>query len=436
MPHTDLVEMKVHLIATGPLLLGSGLPIGNVRVSESFVAGSVWRGAVARVILERLGKRTHSGRPNPDPQLPPAFIDLFGGQTPAQFGFLYPLVGERNDCIAWDAAPIPLTARTCKRHSGFHPPQGHGVYDGLFNQLREARPLSQCPVPECGERLERIRGIASAPTGHAVVRQEKLGTRSLVRVGINRYTETAQDQMLYVQDVLDPGHEPDGQPKALAFVGWWRGSVAQAELLQELLHTYLLPTPTGGFHLRIGSARARGLGAVELYLNSPQTLLANNLSAAIDQRVTAVTNQITSGSGQTTHLYAILTLRTPLQLLDEWGVPTTQLTAPLLRTYTSALPPGLEILMQSSVVEQEPMSGWSAAWGLPKPVAPALAAGSVVALRTPTNERQALLEFLTAVAQHGLGERRAEGLGDLVVCDPFHTEYDEQKAQQPKEAGA
>ena len=434
MLHRDIVEMKVRLTATGPLLLGSGLPIGNVRVSESFVAGSVWRGAIARVVLERLGSRSYSGRPTTDSPLPPAFTDLFSGQSPARFGFLYPLIGERKDCIAWTAAPLPLTARTCKRQPGFHQPKGHGVYDGLLNRLRETRPLGQCPA--CGERLERMRGFASAPAGQAAVDQEKLGTRSLVRVGLNRYTETAQDQMLYVQDVLEPGHEANGQPKALAFVGWWRGSAAQAEQLQTLLQTYGLPTENGGYHLRIGSARARGLGAVELHLSSPQPLVAVTLGAAIEERVTALTHQLTGGTGPTAHLYATLTLRAPLQLLDEWGVPTTQLTVPLLQAYAGTLPAGLQILTHSSVVEQEQMSGWSAAWGLPKPLAPALAAGSVVALRAPTNERQALLEFLTAVAQHGLGERRAEGLGDLVVCDPFHTEYDEQKAQQPKEAGA
>lgn len=434
MPHTDIVEMKVRLIATGPLLLGSGLPIGNVRVSEPFVAGSVWRGAIARVVLERLGNRSYNGLPTTDSPLPPAFTDLFSGQSPARFGFLYPLVGERNDCIAWTAAPLPLTARTCKRQPGLHQPKGHGVHDGLLNQLREARPLSQCPA--CGGRLERMRGFASAPTGQAALHQEKLGTRSLVRVGLNRYTETAQDQMLYVQDVLEPGQEADGQPKTLAFVGYWRGSAAQAEQLQALLQTYGLPTDNGGYHLRIGAARARGLGAVELHLSSPQPLVATTLSAVIEQRVTAVTHQLTGGTGPTAHLYATLTLRAPLQLLDEWGVPTTQLTGPLLQAYTAELPAGLEILTRSSVVEQEQMSGWSAAWGLPKPVTPALAAGSAVALRVPADERSALLTFLTAVAQNGLGERRAEGLGEVLVCDPFHTEYDERKAQQPKEAGA
>ena len=171
-------------------------------------------------------------------------------------------------------------------------------------------------------------------------------------------------------------------------------------------------------------------------MSSPQPIIATELTAAIDQRITEVTRQIADGAEHTAHLYATLTLRAPLQLLDEWGVATTQLTAPLLRAYLPALPVGLSILTHSSVVEQDLTSGWSAAWGLPKPVMPALAAGSVVVLRAPINERQALLEFLAAVAQNGLGERRAEGLGEVLVCDPFHTEYDERKAQQPKETRA
>lgn len=445
MQPTNLVEMQICLLARSPLLLGGGLPIGNVRLSDQFVAGSVWRGAIARAILERLGLRNHRGQAQPNPTLPAPFLEIFGKQAPAAFGFLYPLLGERSQTNTWTAGPIPLTARTCKRHPGFQQPQEHGVYDGLLNSLRAVEHptqpnggLRQCPIPDCRERLERIRGFTSAPMGTAAYQQEKLGTRSLVRVGLNRYTETAQDQMLYVQDVLEPGHEKDGSPKALTFVGHWRGSAQQATLFHDLLQTYLLPAVTEGFQLRIGSARARGLGAVDLQVTAPTPLSATTQRAAIEQRVDDLTGRLappsTTQADAPAYLYATLTLRTPVQLLDEWGASTTQLTEPLLQAYYPALPAGLKIL-SCSVLEQEITGGWSAAWGLPKPLGPALAAGSVVALRVPQQERQAFLDFLTTVAQTGLGERRAEGWGELLVCDQFHLEYDERQAQVSKEAG-
>lgn len=438
MQQTDWVEMKVCLVAHGPLLLGGGLPIGNVRISEPFVAGSVWRGAVARAMLERLGKRTYSGRPIADPQLPAAFTTVFSGQTPAQFGFLYPLVGEREQPEDWVTAPIPLTASTCKRHPGFQEQAGHGVFDGLLHRIHgtttpttAGSSLHACPV--CGERLERMRGLASAPPATAQYQEEKLGTRSLVRVGMNRYTETAQDQMLYVQDVLEPGHEQDGLPKSLRFVGHWRGSAQQAELFHALLKEHLLPAENGGFYLRIGTARARGLGAVQIHLTPPQPYVAAARCVGIEERLAHFQPGRTKGEvGRAELLYAALTLRSPMQLLDGQGISTTQLTEQLVRDYQPTAPPNLKILPTCSVLEQEISRGWSAAWGLPKPVTSALAAGSVLVLCAPVAERLALLDFLTAVEQQGLGERRAEGWGELLVCDRFHIDYDEHKLNDKK----
>jgi CRISPR-associated protein Csx10 len=294
--------------------------------------------------------------------------------------------------------------------------------------------LGECP--ECGERLERMRGLASAPPATAGYRQEKLGTRSLVRVGMNRYTETAQDQMLYVQDVLEPGRGQDGQPKQLRFVGRWRGSAQQAEHFQAMLKEHLLPAEGGGFHLRIGMARARGLGAVQLYMTSPQPLDEAAQRQTIANRLAQFQPGQAGGEmNKSGHLYAALTLRSPVQLLDEQGAPITHVTAQHLRDDQSMAPANLEIVPECSVLEQEIASGWSASWGLPKPVAPALAAGSVLVVRAPEDERQAFLDFLLAVEQQGLGERRGEGWGEVLICDHFHSEFDEREAQSRKGAG-
>ena len=96
----------------------------------------------------------------------------------------------------------------------------------------------------------------------------------------------------------------------------------------------------------------------------------------------------------------------------------------MLRAYVSTVPSDLEPLPKASILEQETWSGWSAAWGLPKPVTPAIAAGSVLAFRAPAGERQAVLAFLQEVEENGLGERRAEGWGEVIACDPFHVIFD------------
>jgi len=124
-------------------------------------------------------------------------------------------------------------------------------------------------------------------------------------------------------------------------------------------------------------------------------------------------------------LYAALTLRSPVAILDVRGLPAERIAADLLRAYHSNVPPGLEVLADYSVLERETWTGWSAAWGVPKPVMTVISAGSVIALRAPASERTQLLDYLATLTAEGLGEHRAEGLGEVLVCDPFHVAFDE-----------
>lgn len=411
-------QLDIYLEAQSPLLIGKGLARGNVQTSRDYVPGSVWRGTIAGIILDGLGLREHNGRPIADEALDPAFKDIFLGDNAARFGFLYPVrkcleqVGQRN------TLPIPLMARTCKLNPGFKP-KAHGVYDGVMNRLREAaankalysQGRKECPV--CKGRIVRQRGFAARY--ETQYQRMTVGTRSFVRVGLNRYTETAQQGVLYVLDALVP------EPEPLTFVGTWYGSKHQGQDLRLLLHEYLLPAPKGGYSFRIGTARARGMGEVRL------RFATRAAEPNLEQRFEQFQPQENGKRLDNEHLYAVLTLRSPLQLLDEYGIPTTNITRNTLEAYDPNVPKGLEVLHHYSIVEQEVWTGWSAAWGLPKVVAPALAAGGVLIVRAPEGERKELLSWLTRIEREGLGERRAEGWGEILVCDSFHLEHDESK---------
>jgi len=69
-------------------------------------------------------------------------------------------------------------------------------------------------------------------------------------------------------------------------------------------------------------------------------------------------------------------------------------------------------------------SGWSTAWGLPKPTALAARMGSVYAFRWEGTVDE-LLPELERIEQEGVGERRDEGFGECLVCHPFHLEVEE-----------
>lgn len=412
---------KVILEASGPLLLGAGLTTGSIQETRDYVAGSVWRGAVAQAMLQAQGRVSHAGRPvagEPGPD----FADLFWGDRAARFGFLYPSVASNAAAL-----PIPLTARTCKQQPGFAP-SGHGLYDGLLNRLREAatgqRPYSRGPenCPRCEAeqgRLERKRGFMSRVEATADGYGEaRVGRRAFVRVGLNRLTETAKEEILYTLEALVPAQDGKNGRPSLTFVGTWSGSDSQQRALLDQLAEYQLPE-TGGYRISVGTARARGMGDAVLRLEPADE--DQGLADCLDAFQPRTDGRPTDPE----HLYAALTLRSPLLLLDERGLPATGLTGELLRAYHPQAPAGLEVLAAYSVLERETWTGWAAAWGLPKPVTTVIAAGSVIALRAPAEQRTALLDYLTALAAEGLGERRAEGFGEVLVCDPFHIAFDE-----------
>ena len=428
-------QIHITLEARSPLLLGESPGVSNVQTSLAYVSGSVWRGALANAVLGTLGLGGTSATLATEE---PAFAQLFAAASPARFGFLYPARKPWAELTAATTLPLPLSVRMCKSDPGFReePARGaHGVYDCTLSRLREAA-RGEAPhqrgdtlCPHCGiQRLERSRGsalrIPAADEARARYQTVQTGTRSFVRVGLSRFSETAQDQILYVLEALVSGSGGAHDELPLTFVGHWNGDATQVAALHGLLQRYLIPDEAGGYRLRIGGARARGMGQVVLRLAA-----APDPAAAIAERLMALQPMDAGQRLDPAHLYATLTLRSPLALLDPQGLPVTtaeRITPEVLRAYQLHVPNQCVVLAGYSIVEQEAWCGWSSAWGLPKPTQHAIAAGSVLVVRAPTQEQTALVDWLTTVARSGLGERQAEGWGEVLVCDQFHRDHDQE----------
>lgn len=417
------VRIKVSLEAKSPLVLGRGPTIQYVWESRPFVAGGVLRGALAQVILQQLGIHQTSGRiPTSlaDASAKSAFKEVFIAESPSRFGWLYPLYLRPDEKVFdFEVFPAPCTTFACKPYG-----EKHGLIDMLGQRLYQAiggqREERRFFCKECGwkERIERWRGFVIRKPDGTYVGRKDVERRSMVRVGLNRLTETAEEQILYVLEALLPrskssGQEPGGQ---LVFTGSWVMTSAQWEQLKSLLEEFFLPQD-GGYRLRIGTARARGMGEVILRLQ--EATPTDDLS----QRLEGFQPKSSDGSPlDSQHLYFSLTARSPVLVFNEWGLPETDLSPDILKAYIDekTLPKGIELITGATAVEQETLSGWSQAWGLPKPLTPVIAAGSVFTYRAPKGEYNAVLDFLRHVETYGLGERRSEGLGELVACEPFH----------------
>jgi len=69
------------------------------------------------------------------------------------------------------------------------------------------------------------------------------------------------------------------------------------------------------------------------------------------------------------------------------------------------------------------VGGFSTAWGLPKPTHLGTAMGSVYVFRVDKSPDDAeLLLWLESLEAQGVGMRTDEGLGEVLICHPFHKE--------------
>ncbi len=91
---------------------------------------------------------------------------------------------------------------------------------------------------------------------------------------------------------------------------------------------------------------------------------------------------------------------------------------------------GVRLTVERAFTRIRRIDSWNTAWGLPRPSLVALQAGSCVLFRT---EPAPAVDSLKQIEGSGIGERTAEGYGQLRFNDPLIT-GDPMKLQQPKSA--
>jgi CRISPR-associated protein Csx10 len=397
-----------------PLLLGDIRPDAQFLPSQKYIPGRILRGAWAEWLLRQGASsetilqqvaRLRIGNFFPAPEAP---------------GFLY-------------ALPLPMSALECKREGGFatepHPNRrGHGIVDILLPSLAY-RLLEQqgarFPLPfnvrcrQCKDRMEPANGF------YAVY--EVYGTKyhtmfrphfhAQTKVALSRHRRAATESMLYTPSALS-SHTDDPMKTGaspLMFVGRVflrddKGEDAATSFREALSR------------MAIGAMHTRGYGRVEVEdVEGHLPPLGQRLKAFnetlrrlwMDIRSLAVNPGRMPDGPQ--GIYFSVDLLAPGIFRDDSGVPAL---VPILRLGNQTLRPILWM------TRPDIASGWSTAWGLPKPTRLAARMGSVFVYRWEGAE-DSLLSMLEGLEQEGIGERRDEGFGECLICHPFHLEVEE-----------
>jgi CRISPR-associated protein Csx10 len=396
-----------------PLLLGEARADTQFIASRSYIPGRALRGALALDLLRE-------GRSGDE-------VVAFAGRLRLGNFFPAPEWGRLQYAL-----PLPMTAMSCKRHSGFLSSpcpdrRGHGVVDSLIPHLAYHLLLQQenpaCfPVPfafdcdheGCGGRMEPfVRFYCLTEVGRETLYLAvEPRFHAQTKVALSRSRRASYEEMLYTVSALAPKTEsPDGSGDCdLVFLGRVQGEGEAVARLREALER----TPIGALH-------TRGYGAVqveEAEVGLPP--LADRLSA-FNQKLKRVWDDLRRLAVNADdlregpeHTYFSVDLLAPAVFRQD-GVPTL---VPRLQVGGRVLEPVLW------ATRPDMASGWSGAWGLPKPTDLAARQGSVYVFRWPGTEEEAL-PFLAALEEEGVGERRDESFGECLVCHPFHQEVEE-----------
>jgi CRISPR-associated protein Csx10 len=320
------------------------------------------------------------------------------------FSDLHPVSPDENGKLPPGISrPLPATARACKRHKLRHP---GSLTDSLLRLelaavLDHRRPLdkeewSRCPT--CENDRDRLVGIyTSGSDFKSVDAYLRLSTGA----SINRATGTAEKEQLFSFDVLEEGQ-------------FFRGRLRFQDM--SLLEDLKRLTPIGGT-LRLGMGKSRGLGRLEVVNWQESRRTEKHLEQRWDQLNMAVRRlwrhfEAAEPEGEyfSLTLESSLIQRDPHLLWPQTGIPD---------------PPELDLPAdvepRRCVLNTTVIQGWNAALGLSKADAPALGPGTVLLYRLgDTAQRTSVLGRLKQIENKGIGERRAEGFGRALVCDPFH----------------
>ena len=409
--------MKRELTATpeGPLHLAERLGAGNYSKTLHFIPGTALRGALAAAYLNRedLGRQI-------DELLQPfewsfeKYFDWVFLSGLVRFANLYPRQ-EHTSFV------IPLSARSCKLHSGFVAEDvigreiPHGVFDILLFEPERFRCATDRKNMVCGAPMEPVHGFYQSANGEAQARRRvNARRRVLTRTAIESGTEIVRQGMFYSLESIEEG----GGGYAV-FSGKLNADAPpdltseHQQALMGLLHGHIGSQLS---MLSVGAARTRGLGRVRLELSefdTPELMPLEQRFVQLQEKWRETNPEL---SGETVFT---LTLNSDAIVLDELWRYCSVLDEHVLASEAPGLPAchlGERFFTGTRIV-----SGWNSAHRLPKEDELAITKGAAFLYKSSADP-QALLDWLQTLESQGIGERRSEGFGQIIACHPFHWE--------------
>lgn len=403
--------LSIEITARSPLTFPERKPNAQFRCSLGYVPGAAIYGALGL----RLGEKWQDEQQEFDRKL-------------------FHAIRCHNAYPAWPedrwSRPVPTTAEQPK--GADESPSMDTLIDRICWERLQPAALVFSPTDEQGRAWEADRGFYSLPVPNDIREQIKrsVSQRVLTRVSINRRRGTAEDQLLYSPLALSErntcyvytwdrtGNLAREKPVKRDFASRFLGS---AVVPDDYDHADLISELNAITHL--GGRTTSGLGHVQIqaYPQAPETADAvckrvEALTAAFRDSVALYESLGGTGWKAGGAIFTVNLLSDAI-LYDDDGHPTMIITAEMLRKAA-----GLEskLTLLRSFASYSYTGGWHVQWERHKPSAVSTLMGSVFVFQAEDGLSTEDCQHLADLQINGIGERRAEGYGQVRVCDEFH----------------
>lgn len=406
-----------------PACIATQKGVGNVIPTLDYIPGSSVRGAIAELWLQANSARDAEGNFTINDE----FERLFLSEA-VHYG----------NCTLNHSRPIPLTAMSCKYYDGFSgsEPGKHGVIDLLAAGAGTALVQNGSSVVTSCDKCPEPIGILDAYNGYCrfesgVYKKERLRKRFMARTRISEYFDAAHHGDLYTRIALEAGQK-------------FKGKLTLSPATDRGILESLLQKSQNEIHL--GGAKSRSTGRTKINLHNYPSGWPNENGVALSERFDLLQERLTGLPGAFFTVTAIsdvilsdnyLRYKTWLDMADL--IQAIQHWQGAEKTPAPEIADTAQFLDQFELVrgwcQSHQVSGWQAAWKIPKFDEMAIAAGSVFLFRfkeprtfsnaplgsSGKSEREIFFAAMQGLETYGVGERRNEGFGQIRICDYFHT---------------
>jgi len=372
--------IRYTLQALEPLIISDGSQIGNILTTQDYVPGSTILGLCAGLYL-REQKNLDPATAHEDTEFQVLFLSDETIFSPA-----YPVSERGHKCF-----PMPYSVFGCKYYGFFSPEpvhrKMHGVRDYLFAEIPE-----KCPVDGCSDPLEHKTGYCYRENGQLCTHE--VGKSIIAH---NKVGETPEDKELFAFETISEYQSFHGE---ISF-----SDKAQRDAIYNLLLKYE--------NVTIGKARRRGYGRVKTSVSKADKSYREELSNC----------KVTEDDVFSIYLYsdAIIVDSTLnyTSCIDNSNLASClEVESQDLEVYLS--PPSIDSATYKSFWKNRIVMGFNEKRRMPLPFEMAISKGSVFTVQYKGKDTTKLAEGISKLMEDGIGLRKNEGFGQVVVNHWIH----------------